>query len=183
MATRFAAALALFAKASEARNHWAILAVGGPDLDSYRHQADMFHLYSALVERGFEEDHIILLTADTLHDNPLYHDTKYVYNKTGGQNVYPGADRISVNPPTPDAFLAALRNELPELYLDSDSNVLVAFSGMTAPGIAAFPRTSGPISPLLFAEDLLDTVHYMREAQLFNQLAIYMDGDASASLI
>ena len=46
--------------------NWAVLACGSSGYMNYRHQADIFHVYHTLINRGFTKEHIILFAYDDI---------------------------------------------------------------------------------------------------------------------
>lgn len=113
---------------------WALLVAGSDSWENYRHQADVLDLYQLLRERGYTDDHIILIQEDNLAQHP--------------QNPYPGEVRrwddvnLHVNVHTdyhlsdltPDDLTAILLGQssdrLPAVIRSTDAdNVLVFWCG------------------------------------------------------
>lgn len=74
--------------------NYAVLIAGSEGFSNYRHQADVFHSYQALIKKGMNKDNIIVIAHDDIAKdlfNP-YHGR--VYNKPSykqpGEDVYAG---------------------------------------------------------------------------------------------
>ena len=58
--------------------NWAVLACGSSGYINYRHQADIFHVYHTLINRGFLKEHIILFAFDDIaYDKKILFLVKY----------------------------------------------------------------------------------------------------------
>ena len=113
---------------------WALLVAGSDSWENYRHQADVLDVYQLLRERGYRDDHIILIQEDNLAQHP--------------QNPYPGEVRrwddanlytdvhtdYHLHDLTPDDLTAILLGEssdrLPAVIHSTEAdNVLVFWCG------------------------------------------------------
>lgn len=65
------------------KSRWALLVCGSVGWFNYRHQADVLNMYHLLKRRGYDDEHIILVTAN---------DVGYA-----SQNIYQGEVRAEVN--------------------------------------------------------------------------------------
>ncbi|MDQ9825980.1 C13 family peptidase, partial [Acinetobacter sp. 163] len=52
------------------QDKWALLVASSKDWKNYRHQADILSVYQMFRERGYPDDHIILIMEDDLAQNP-----------------------------------------------------------------------------------------------------------------
>lgn len=74
--------------------NWAVLIAGSNTWYNYRHQADVFHAYQMLVQKGFDTDHIIVFAYDDIANNTKNPFPGKVFNKptyaSPGIDVYQG---------------------------------------------------------------------------------------------
>lgn len=71
---------------------WALVAALSSGWDNYRHQADALRQYWMLRSGGLDDDHIILILADDLHDHPFNALPGQVRNVPDGEDLYAGAE-------------------------------------------------------------------------------------------
>ena len=145
--------LALLLAVAVSRQTYAVLVAGSNGYYNYRHQADVFHAYQVLTDRGIPHENIITMAYDDIPTDQRNPFPGKVYNKptysepgvdvyNGVQIDYKGADV------TPANFLAVLRGDKEAaggkkvLEAGKNDNVFVFFSDHGAPGIMAFPRGS-----------------------------------------
>jgi ABC-type branched-subunit amino acid transport system substrate-binding protein len=69
---------------------WALLVAASVGWENYRHQADVLAQYQWLRSRGVAPDHIVVVMADDLADNPRNPERGTVRNAVGGPNLHPG---------------------------------------------------------------------------------------------
>jgi ABC-type branched-subunit amino acid transport system substrate-binding protein len=69
---------------------WALLVAASDGWDNYRHQADVLAEYQLLRHNGVAADHIVLVAADDLAQNPSNSDRGVVRNSLGGPNLHQG---------------------------------------------------------------------------------------------
>lgn len=67
----------------DVRSHWALLAAGSSGWFNYRHQADVFHAYQVLLAGGYHRDHIIVMAADDIAQDPENPMPGKVFNMPG----------------------------------------------------------------------------------------------------
>ena len=76
----------------ELRDNWAMVIGTSDTWDNYRHQADALAIYQMLKRHGYDDDHIILILADNIANDPqnIYPGEVYVRPKgtEGAENVY-----------------------------------------------------------------------------------------------
>ena len=74
--------------------NWAVLVAGSNSWYNYRHQADVFHAYQMLVQKGFDKSKIIVLAFDDIANNRANPFPRKVFNKPTynepGLDVYEG---------------------------------------------------------------------------------------------
>lgn len=72
----------------ELKDNYAVLVAASEGWKNYRHQADVLGMYHYLKEKGYDDDHIILIMADDIaynEKNPLH---GVVRREIGGDNLY-----------------------------------------------------------------------------------------------
>jgi len=76
----------------ELKDNWAMVIGASDTWDNYRHQADALAIYQMLKRHGYDDDHIILILADNIANDPqnIYPGEVYVRPKgtEGAENVY-----------------------------------------------------------------------------------------------
>lgn len=141
---------------------WALLVAGSNTYGNYRHQADVFHAYQALVKSGFDKDHIITFAYDDIASSTSNPYKGKVFNKPTfaepGVDVYAGVNiDYSKADVTPENFLAVLQGNKTAtkgkkvLELTPSDKLFIFFSDHGAVGLIAFP------SKYLYADQLLQT--------------------------
>lgn len=174
------------AATAAAEDHWAVLVAGSNGFWNYRHQADICHSYHVLKRNGIPESNIILMMFDDIAnsgENPI---PGKLYNKPNGEDVYAGC-KIDYKGAdvTPENFMSILKGDATALkgkgtgrVLGSNkkSKVFVNFADHGAPGLIAFPKGQ------LYANDFNDTLNYMHEKEMFDQMVVYIEACESGSM-
>lgn len=75
----------------ELTDQYAVLVQGSNGWDNYRHEADVLNIYQMLKGNGYDDDHIILITADDCANAPENTDKGAVRTDPGGKNLHEGA--------------------------------------------------------------------------------------------
>jgi ABC-type branched-subunit amino acid transport system substrate-binding protein len=167
-------------------DNWALVVATSGTWANYRHQADALAQYQALKANGFDDDHIVLVTADDLagaHENLM---PGQIINAADGSDVYAGA-RADYKGPSldPTQLMTVLSGgadpALPAvLHSRADDNVYVYLVGHGGPqgpylGVDERPSVGGDldhvISPLLLAS----TVGRMKANGQFRRMLIAVD--------
>lgn len=65
------------------KSHWALLVAGSAGWFNYRHQADVYHAYQLLLAGGYLRDHIVVMAADDLAQDPENPMPGKVFNRPG----------------------------------------------------------------------------------------------------
>ena len=93
-------------------DNYAVLVAGSNTYINYRHQADVFHHYQILIDRGFMPENIITFAYDDIAYNPKNPLEGKIYNSPNGKDVYSGViiDYIE-NDVTPENFIAAITGD------------------------------------------------------------------------
>ena len=87
--------LALFTIAIiAAPTNWAVLVAGSSSWFNYRHQADVYHAYQMIKNKGFDEEKIIVFAYDDIASDPKNPFPGKIFNKPTygeeGVDVYDG---------------------------------------------------------------------------------------------
>ncbi len=73
---------------------WALLVAGSNTWYNYRHQADVFHAYQLLIQKGFDPNNIITFAYDDIANNTKNQFKGKIFNKPSyqdsGIDVYKG---------------------------------------------------------------------------------------------
>ena len=75
----------------ELKDNYAVLVAASEGWKNYRHQADVLGFYNHLKERGYDDDHIILIMADDIAYNSRNPLQGVVRREQSGKNLYNGA--------------------------------------------------------------------------------------------
>lgn len=176
------ALLVAFAIAETKNNHWAVIVAGSDGYWNYRHQADTCHAYHIMKNNGIPEDHIIHFAYDDIANNKQNPFPGMLFNAPDGEDVYAGCNiDYRGADVTPAKFLSVLRgeeqaNDGKTLKATKDDKVFINFSDHGAPGLIAFPKGT------LYAKDLMETLHFMHDNQLYKEMVLYIEACESGSM-
>ena len=164
--------------------NWAVLACGSSGYMNYRHQADIFHVYHTLINRGFTKEHIILFAFDDIaydKKNPFQGE---VYNRPDGPNVY--KDVIidySFNMVNPENYISVLKGDNKNgrlkkvLNSTKDDNIFLYFSDHGINGAMVFPDKK-----FLYADELQEAFEFMHKKNMYKNIIYYMESCYSGSI-
>ena len=165
-------------------DNWAVLACGSTGYINYRHQADIFHVYHTLINRGFSKNHIILFAYDDIAYNEKNPFPGEVYNRPDGPNVYSGVTiDYSFNMVTPENYISVLKGDSQNgklkkvLNSTKDDNIFLYFSDHGINGAMVFPDNK-----FLYADELEETFIYMHNKNMYNNIIYYMESCYSGSI-
>lgn len=119
----------------ERADNYALIVAASSEWTNYRHQADALTVYRLLRRAGMEDDHIVLVMADDIAQNPQNPERGTVRVRPGGENVREGAlIDYSLDELEPEHIIDILcgnRSELlPHVITATErDNVLVFWSG------------------------------------------------------
>lgn len=119
---------------------FAVLAAGSQDFFNYRHQADIYTIYSKLIERGYKESNIIMLAYDDMAQhkhNPFKGQIFHTVDHK--QNVYPGSEKINykLHDVSPDNFVRLLSTGLKST---TEDDLFIYFDDHGDYGFLCFPE-------------------------------------------
>lgn len=164
--------------------NWAVLVAGSKSFWNYRHQADIFHAYNILIEKGFDPEKIIVMAYDDIancSENPY---KGHVYNVPGGPDVYIGSDKIDYRQEnvTAEKFLAVLKGDKETaggkvLNATRYDNVFIFYDDHGGKGIVGFPG-----GDKLYADDLHEVLDKLKRKGKFRNLLFYMEACYAGSM-
>ena len=164
--------------------NWAVLACGSSGYINYRHQADIFHVYHTLINRGFLKEHIILFAFDDIAYDKKNPFPGEVYNRPNGPNVYEGVIiDYRNNMVTPDNYLSVLKGDTKNgrlkkvLNSTKEDNIFLYFSDHGINGAMVFPDNK-----FLYADELQETFEFMQQKNMYKNIIFYMESCYSGSM-
>ncbi|KAK9819341.1 hypothetical protein WJX74_008119 [Apatococcus lobatus] len=167
---------------------WALLVAGSSGWGNYRHQADVCHAYQVLKNGGLDDDHIIVMMADDLANNPWNPHPGKLFNRPYGPDVYEGVplDYTGAHVNT-ETFLKVLagHENASDLIGGSgktvrsgpEDRVFVYYADHGAPGIVGMPS-----GPFLYADQLHTTLREKAARKGFKDLVIYLEACEAGSM-
>ena len=123
---------------------WALLVAGSSGWANYRFQADVFAAYSLLRQSGYDDEHIVMVVADDIADNPKNPFPGVVRVSDDGDNLYvPSAIDYRLDSLTPEDIGEILQgrasDRLPHVIeATASDNILIFWSGHGSPGSLDF---------------------------------------------
>lgn len=125
-------------------DHWALLIAASKGWANYRFQADVFTMYQILRQRGYDNEHIVLICEDDIARHPNNPHQNALYVSEPGPNVYEGVViDYKLSTLTPADIGDILQGKASErlskvIKADNDDNVLVFWSSHGSPGSMDF---------------------------------------------
>ena len=119
---------------------WALLVAGSHEWKNYRHQADVLKMYQILRQRGYDDDHIVLIVEDDLANNSRNPEKGVIQVRPGGVNVYKDAvidyKTSDLYPSDIQRILLGQKSEHLPYVIESDANdnIIIFWSGHGSPG-------------------------------------------------
>lgn len=117
------------------QDKWALLVASSKDWKNYRHQADILSVYQMIRERGYPDDHIILIMEDDLAQNPKNPFKGEVKTDLAEANLYQNFDidyKMSDLAPTDIMnILSGKKTSRTPIVIESTDkdNILIFWSG------------------------------------------------------
>ena len=170
-------------------DNFAVLVAGSDTWSNYRHQADIFHHYHILVDRGVKPENIIVFAYDDIANNKRNPFPGKVFNAPNGKDVYEGVviDYFGKDV-TPENFLAVLTGDADAvsakdkrttgkvLTSTQEDNVFIFFSDHGSDNLIAFP------SKYLYSDELISALLTMHEKGMYKELVFYLEACYSGSM-
>jgi legumain len=172
----------------------AVLVAGSNGFTNYRHQADLAHAYSILIDGGVPANNIIVMMYDDIAHSLRNKFKGKLFNRpdaadgTSPPDVYgPVKDHIDYRKHnvTPKNFLKVLTGDTSAprvLTSGPDDDVFVYFADHGGVGILAFPDAiKFPPVPgkALHADELNDALKTMKSKNMFKRLVFYVEACAT----
>ena len=163
--------------------NWAVLVAGSNGYYNYRHQADVCHAYQIFHKNNFPDSNIIVMMYDDIANNK---DNPYkgnIINRPDGENVYPGTSKdYTGDDVNPENFLNVLKGNITGtkgkkvLNSTENDNVFIYFTDHGGTNIVGFPND------YLYADQLNETLTYMYNNKMYNNLVFYLEACESGSM-
>ncbi|MCQ1537395.1 ABC transporter substrate-binding protein [Methanocalculus taiwanensis] len=152
----------------------AVLVTTSSDWENYRHQADIAHMYSLLLENGVSPEDIIVISQEDIPYSTMNPIPGHLYHRVGGKNIYIPAT-VTDTPITSEAFVSFLlgksSSEIPfGLESDSRSRLLLFMTGHGGPGFLDFPDDDH-----LTRSRFQETIQRMAEEERFSRMLIVVE--------
>eukprot|EP00668_Euglena_longa_P000650 GGOE01000789.1.p1 GENE.GGOE01000789.1~~GGOE01000789.1.p1 ORF type:complete len:486 (-),score=147.13 GGOE01000789.1:152-1561(-) len=170
-----------------ASKHWALLIAGSRGWANYRHQADIYHAYHLVRDGGVPLEHIIVMVADDIANNPENPKPGTVINRPGGRDVYTGVVKDYTGAEVTAAnFLSVIAGDAKGMQGVGSGKVLA-----TGPEDIVFIYFSDhggvlslgmPTEPHLQAADLVATLVAKAQQKGFLRMTIYVEACYSGSV-
>jgi len=165
-------------------SQWAVLMAGSRGYNNYRHQADVFNLYTILTSRGFDKKHIITIAYDDVATHKLNPFKGQIFSTKDHHNVYPGHGAIdySGKDATAENFLRVLLGDNRKgraLESTEEDDIFIYYNDHGAPGLLCVPANNGP---QLYADQLTTTFQKMKDKKMFHNAFFVIEACYSGSV-
>jgi legumain len=164
-------------------DYWAFLVAGSRGIENYRHQADVCHTYSMLMNGGINMSQVVVMMYDDVAWSSLNPLIGRLYNEPNGNNVYEtcrvdikGEDVNCISFSKILTNTVALRGtpvRFPRINSNQNSTVFISFVDHGQPGQLLFPSEDSLTGPAL-----LNTINAMS----FKRVVIYVEACFSGSV-
>ena len=170
-------------------DNYVVLVAGSNFYSNYRHQADVFHHYQILIDRGFNPANIITFAYDDIVYDSKNPFKGKIYNSPNGKDVYKGViiDYIEEDV-TPENFIACITGEASSLNVtdprstskvltsSENDNVYIYFSGHGLDSSISFPNK------FIYADEINSALLIMHKKKMYKELVFYLDACFSGSM-
>ena len=175
------------AELSPRRGLWAYIAAFSSGWKNYRHQADALNIYQILRKQGVNDDHIVLMLADDLADDPRNPEPGVVRSVAAGPNLNVDVqldyrlDDTTTNEQVLGILSGQIGSDTPEVVASTESDDVLVFwvghggdRGVLVGGTTAEAATSGNGS-FISPDDLGLAVQTMAEANRYRRLLMVLE--------
>lgn len=173
-------------------DQYAVLVQGSNGWENYRHEADVLCIYQMLKDNGYDDDHIILITADDCANAPQNTDKGAVRTDPGSKNLREGAviDYLNANLTPQDICNILLGNKTDRtpvvLPADRGQNILFFWSGhgrsKAINGINEMAWRNLSSGHGMKDNLLTETLRSMADNQQFRQMLVCLEPCYSANM-
>ena len=168
--------LSLFAAVASCER-WAVLIAGSNTYSNYRHQADIFTMYTQLKNRGFDDEHIVQMAYDDIATSSYNPYKGQVFHTLQHVNIYPGASTIdySSRQVTAENFYTVLTT----LPSTSNDYVYIYYDNHGSYGLLGVPDGCGNY---IFADELSEALSTMASQNQYKYLLFGIEACYSGSV-
>ena len=173
-------------------NQYAVLVQGSSGWDNYRHEADVLSIYQMLKAGGYDDDHIILITADDCANAPENKDAGAVRTDPNGKDLRQGAvidyKNADLTPQDICNILKGVKTDKTPEVLPSDAgqNVVLFWSGhgrsKEVNGSNEMAWRTNPTGQGMTAQMLSATLQEMADNKQFRQMLVCLEPCYSANM-
>ena len=173
-------------------NQYAVLVQGSNGWDNYRHEADVLSIYQLLKANGFDDDHIILVSADDCANAPENSDRGAVRTESNGKNLREGAvidyKNADLTPQDICNILKGVKTDKTPVVLPADAgqNVLLFWSGhgrsKEVNGSNEMVWRTNATGQGMTAQMLSATLQEMADNKQFRQMLVCLEPCYSANM-
>ena len=173
-------------------DQYAVLVQGSNGWMNYRHEADVLNIYQMLKRNGYDDDHIILVSADDVANASENSDKGAVRTDPGGKNLREGAVIDYKNADlTPQDIVNILKGEKTDrtpvvLPKDAGQNVLFFWSGhgrsKATNGVNEMAWRDEMAGNGMTADLLSQTLQQMADQKQFRQMLVCLEPCYSANM-
>jgi legumain len=157
---------------------------GSKGYQNYRHQADVFNIYSILRRRNFPKENIITLAYDDIVNSRRNPFPGRVFSDASHKNVYPGRENIDYVGKEASAanFIRVLTGDSRNgraLQSTEEDDVFIYYDDHGAPGLLCVPANNGPE---IYADNIANTIKEMKAKKMFKRLFFVIEACYSGSV-
>ena len=173
-------------------SQYAVLVQGSNGWSNYRHEADVLSIYQMLKANGYDDDHIILVSADDCANAPENKDAGAVRTDPNGKNLCQDAviDYRNANLTPQDIcnILKGVKTDKTPVVLPADAgqNVLFFWSGHgrceAVNGANEMAWRDLPAGQGMTADLLSQTLQQMADQKQFRQMLVCLEPCYSANM-
>jgi glycosylphosphatidylinositol transamidase (GPIT) subunit GPI8 len=173
-------------------DQYAMLVQGSNGWDNYRHEADVLSIYQLLKANGFDDDHIILVSADDCANASENSDKGAVRTESNGKNLREGAvidyKNADLTPQDICNILKGVKTDKTPVVLPADAgqNVLLFWSGhgrsKEVNGSNEMVWRTNPTGQGMTAQMLSATLQEMADNKQFRQMLVCLEPCYSANM-
>ena len=170
-------------------DNYAVLIASSKGYQNYRHQADVFHHYHILIEKGINPNNIIVFAYNDIAFNPKNPFPGKIFNSPLDIDVYEGVviDYFGEDV-TPENFLAAITGDKASLNIKDNrttskilnstknDNVYIYLSDHGEDNIITFSES------FLYADELINALIIMNEKKMYKELVFNLEACYSGSM-
>lgn len=156
--------------------NFAFLYAGSADFYNYRHQADIFTIYTQLLERGFRKEQILLCAFDDIASSPSNPFQGQIFHSLDHKiNVYPGQESINYRGAEVNAKLYT--DTVANFPTTSEDNIFMYYDNHGGPNLLG-----SPTGDLISAHNLLFAFQDAEPKKLYKKVLFVIEACYSGSV-